>query len=66
MAGIDKIYGSDVQYDIFWDWSKRNNKELLDYFYPRDDFDCTFDRPITNLPTRLDKWLLKNCPLQRR
>jgi len=62
MAGIDKIYGSTEQWDEFHLWCELNNVEALDYFYPRDDYD-QFDRPITNFPERIDKWLLENCPI---
>lgn len=64
MAGIDKIYGSTEQWDEFYNWAKENRPGILDYFYPRDDYEDYSDRPITNLPEKEDMWLLDNCPIK--
>lgn len=63
MAGIDKIYGSNEDYDVFYLWAATHNKELLKHFYPRDGYDPKYERPITNFPQHLDEWLIKNCPV---
>lgn len=62
MASIDKIYGTDEQYDIFYDWCLKHNKTLLLYFYPKDDVIGNI-RPITNTPVHVDIWLWNNCDL---
>lgn len=65
MAGIDKIYGTNEQYDEFYSWAQKKEPSILDYFYPRDDFvDEGYGRPITNFPENVDMWLLKYCPLE--
>lgn len=63
MAAIDKIYGSNDQYDEFYEWVGSNRPEIIKHFYPRDDFKPITNRPITNLPEKDDMWLLENCPL---
>jgi hypothetical protein len=66
MAGIDKIYGSDNEYDTFKHWCKKNSsakrRHLKHFFYPRDDYEDKSYRPITNFPEKHDKWLLNHCP----
>jgi len=65
MAAIDKIYGTNEEYDIFYLWAATNNRELLKYFYPREGYEnAKYDRPITNFPQELDEWLIQNCPIQ--
>jgi len=62
MAAIDKIYGTNKQYDEFKDWCKENAFWMLDFFYEKDD--CRGNsRPITNTPVYADVWLWKNCNL---
>ena len=63
MAAIDKIYGSTEEYDEFRTWMRRKKPEYLKYFYRRDDYRNHLSRPITNLPTHADRWLVKNCCL---
>lgn len=63
MAAIDKIYGTTEQYDEFYAWCEANKPTLLKYFYDRDGYRKPYDRPITNFPVWVDKWLLSNCPL---
>ena len=63
MAAVDKIYGTNEQYDIFCEWAQKNKPELIEYFYPRDGYRNVGGRPITNLPAEYDEWLLQNCPL---
>ena len=65
MAGIDKIYGTQKQYDQFITWCKKHHrrKKLHKYFYPVEGYEASkYERPITNFPKRHDMWLLKNCP----
>jgi len=59
MAAVDKIYGTSKQYIEFYDWCTKNNKEALLYFYDKFDKDIN---PITNFPTSMDRWMLRNCP----
>ena len=69
MASIEKIYGSNEQYDEFRLWIEKNKREYLIYFYERGDYDehsphgYDKSRPITNFPERADRWLIANCPL---
>ena len=62
MASIDKIYGTNEQYDEFHAWCKKNKRAALKYFYQREDFNPE-DRPITNFPEEIDMWLIENCPI---
>jgi hypothetical protein len=70
MAGIDKIYLDWKDWLKFKKWLEENNhtsiKEIqFDWTYvinqdiPKD---CV-DYPVTNLPHRVDYWLMKHCPL---
>lgn len=69
MAAIDKIYGSNEQYDEFWMWAREAKPFILKWFYPKGDYNKNsphgYDksRPITNFPTEVDMWLLVSCPL---
>jgi hypothetical protein len=63
MAGIDKIYGTNAQYDEFYAWAKENMPGYLGCFYPRDGYEEEH-RPITNFPSNVDRWLLHTCPLR--
>jgi hypothetical protein len=63
MAVIDKIYGTDTEWEEFHTWAEVNRPTILKYFYPLDGFNTSLDRPITNLPEDEDMWLLNNCPL---
>ena len=60
MAAIDKIYGTNTQYDEFYAWVQQHHPDMLPRFYPRDGYPPD-DRPITNLSEEQDMWLLKNC-----
>ncbi len=63
MAGADKIYGTQKQYDELEVWLKENApKEMNFRLYPKEDYPEE-GRPISNFSERQDKWLLKNCPL---
>ena len=64
MAGIDRIYGSNKQYDEFFLWVKENNKDLIPFFYPKEGYIAVLERPITNFPVWADKWLLKTCSIK--
>lgn len=90
MAGIDKIYGTQKQYNELKKWlienqkpikiaydydmvtingiaRKRNitYKEVLpsNYLYSRNGYDKN-ERPISNFPEKIDKWLLKHCKIE--
>lgn len=84
MAGIDKIYGTQKQYNEFKKWLKENQVPIrcetgsvwngkkekkiyemvypTDYLYPRNGY-YKGDRPISNFPEKIDKWLLKHCKI---
>jgi len=64
VAAIDKIYGTNKQYDEFYEWCKINHTDALKYFYPRDDYTEVFGRPITNFTEKMDKWMVKNCNIK--
>jgi len=66
MAAIDKIYGLKSERDEFYAWCEKNKPEALRYFYEwySPDWDDGLEHPLTNLPERIDMWLLKNCPIQ--
>ena len=61
MAGIDKIYGTQAQYDEFRAWMQKEKPEFLNYFYAR-PLAPTRKFPLTNFPIEVDAWLYKNCP----
>ena len=65
MAGIDKIYGTTKEYDQFLTWVNLHakRKDLQRWFYPRNGWEDMDDRPMTNLPCYIDKWVLKNCTI---
>lgn len=67
MAAIDKIYGTKTQHDEFYAWCEEHYPPALPYFYEWpaawNDPRSTRLYPITNFPERVDRWLLKNCPL---
>lgn len=64
MASIDKIYGSNEQYDEFYAWCRQNKPHLCRYFYPRNGYMTTTDRPICNMPGWADDALWRACPLE--
>ncbi len=80
MAGIDKIYGTQEQYLEFKKWLLENQKpikcrnystegpkyemEWPSEFLYDEDWDESDIRPISNFPEAVDKWLMKNCPLE--
>lgn len=65
MASIDKIYGTESEYDEFYAWASANRPDILKYFYSRDlGWKPEEQRPITNFPENVDMWLLENCPLE--
>jgi hypothetical protein len=63
MAAIDKIYGNLQQYDQLHDWLKENKPDALGYLYMRDGWMPGEERPISNFTKQIDRWLIKNCPL---
>jgi len=60
MAAIDKIYGTNEQYDEFYLWTKLHRPSMIGRFYPKNGYPPQ-DRPITNLSEEDDVWLLNNC-----
>lgn len=62
MADIDKIYGTDEQYEELFYWLNDNRPQYLRYLYPRYGY-IEMPRPISNFSKAVDIWLYKNCPL---
>ena len=63
MAGIDKIYGTDEQWQELFLWLARNRPQYLKFMsLPFGYTDA--QRPITNLPRYADKWLWDKCPIK--
>lgn len=70
MAAVDKIYGSNAQYDELVEWLTVNKPEALKYIYTRDGYtpesevtEGMMGRTIANFPYKIDMWLLRYCPL---
>lgn len=64
MAGIDKIYGTQEQYDEFKSWLEEANPKLLRFLYDKDGYEGCDARPIANFPTSADVWLWKHCQIK--
>ena len=62
MAGIDKIYGTQAQYDILRGWLEHNRPDFL----PRLVASVPEGEPraIANFTREQDAWLYANCPLE--
>ena len=60
MASIDKIYGTNEQYEEFHSWCENHAPGMLEFFYEKDGYEQEV-RPITNTPIYADVWLWKNC-----
>lgn len=63
MAGIDKIYGSDDQYNELRAWLTEHKPEALRHLYQEEYPNDWITRPISNFPEEIDMWLLDNCEL---
>ena len=63
MAWIDKIYGSQEQYDELHGWLTVNKPELIKRLYPQQS-DETRVRPISNFSLDDDEYLMERCPLE--
>lgn len=78
MAGIDKTYTSSwEEYSQLKEWISKHDKTYKDrsyidgyisvsgclYDWEESDFDGR-ELPIMNTPTKIDKYLIRNCPLQ--
>lgn len=65
MAAIDKIYGTNAEYDELKAWVYEQRKSLLRYFYPRRlGYERVEPRAICNMPMAADVWLYEHCPLE--
>ena len=64
MASIDKIYGTQKQYDELYNWLKKNKPSGLKYMYMKDGWMPDDERPISNFTYGIDRWLMKNCPIE--
>lgn len=64
MAYIDKIYGSNEQWMELFDWLRFSNRpQYTRFMYCPFGMNSKTDRPITNTPVYVDRWLWDNCPL---
>ena len=65
MASIDKIYAKYEQYLEFKTWCREHYPKALKYIYPwYDEWNDDIEHPIANFPEKIDKYLLKNCPIK--
>jgi hypothetical protein len=64
MAAVDKIYGTRDQYDELWFYVANQKPEYLNYFYTQYYETTKSVCAIALFPEEVDRWLLKNCPLQ--
>lgn len=66
MAAIDRLYGTQAQYDEFRAWCYEQRKSLLRFFRPRHwGTAAGMDtRSICAMPVWADKWLYTHCPLE--
>lgn len=64
MAAIDKIYGTQEQYNELETWLKENNKDALDGLYPKKAFVQGYRGPISNFSREVDLYLLDKCPIK--
>ena len=62
MSGIDKIYGTQVQYLELAKWLDDNCPDYKKYLYSKNGYNKEY-RPISNFRLDVDEWLKKNCPL---
>jgi hypothetical protein len=63
MAAIDKIYGTQKQYDELFEWLNKNKPYAIRYMYMKDGWMPEDERPISNFTHKIDKWLMLNCPI---
>jgi len=63
MAAIDKIYGSQEDYNELKSWLEDNFPKGLKYLYPEEGYDKE-DRPISNFPIWVDEYLIENCSIE--
>ena len=63
MASIDKIYGTQEQFEDFKAWLLPRKPEWRKYLYLDNGYK-DIQRPISNFPTECDAWLLDNCPME--
>lgn len=70
MAAIDKIYGTQEQYDELEAWIKKDakrrwitkmNKKALSQMYSKEGYPKQ-NRPIAKFSYEVDMWLLNQCP----
>ena len=61
MAAVDRIYGTQKEWNEFSFWVFKNNPFLKMYFYPKEGY-SEEGRPITSFPTDVDMWLLSKQP----
>lgn len=64
MASMDKIYGTNDQYDELYAWLKHTQPRYVKFLYDRENYNDPNDRMIANFPEYIDKWLWEHCPFQ--
>src|SRR3990167_4007190 len=64
MAGIDKIYGSNIEYENLWSWLSTHRPQYIKFMYSPFDYTDSGYRAISNFPNYINRWLYKNCPLE--
>ena len=63
MAGIDKIYGTDQQWQELHNFVAMSKRpQYCRYFYPTPNYNT--EGAIMNNPVKVDKWLWDNCPFK--
>lgn len=64
MSGIEKIYGTNDQFEEMLNWLAQNRPQYCRFLYQPFGYGSATNRPISNFPIYADKWLYKNCPLK--
>jgi hypothetical protein len=65
MAGIDKVYGTYIQWVELHNWVANSKRpQYCKYFYttPPYSSDGSITGCIMNTPVHVDVWLWENCP----
>lgn len=62
MASVDKLYGTNEQYDELLGWLSSRIPGATAHFYQRSAHKPKPTRAIAMFPYDIDMWLLHNCP----
>jgi hypothetical protein len=63
MAVIDKIYGTNKEWEEFFFFLATKRPQYCRFLYPPFGYENSI-RPISNFPQYADRWLYDNCPLK--